>query len=124
MARSKQRNNYLKYRAKSNRKACFKQRNICVNILRKTRKQCHSNPEVSRAAENKKFWKTVKNFLSHKSSNFEKIVMVENDMVISEDQKIADIFIECSDTNCSTKIRLTTPKDIISAKNNIENFVL
>ena len=110
MARSKQRNNYLKDKTKSNRKAYFKQRNICVNILRKTRKQCYSNPGVSKAADNKKFWKTVKNFISHKSRNFEKIALVENDMVISDDQKIADIFIECPDTNCSTKIRLNNTK--------------
>ena len=40
MARSKQRNKFLQDRTKSNRKAYFKQRNICVNILRKTKGQC------------------------------------------------------------------------------------
>ena len=42
----------------------------------------------------------LKNFLSHKSNNFETITLVGNDMVIiSDDQKTADIFIEYFDTN-------------------------
>ena len=41
----------------------------------------------------------LKNFFSQKSNDFETITLIENDMVISDDQKIADIFIEHFDTN-------------------------
>ena len=41
MTRSKQRNKFLKDRTKSNIKAYCKQRNICVTILGKTKKQCY-----------------------------------------------------------------------------------
>ena len=41
MTRSKQRNKFLKDRTKGNIKAYCKQRNICVNILHKIKKQCY-----------------------------------------------------------------------------------
>ena len=73
-------------------------KNICVNILRKTEKQYYSNLEVRKVLDNKKFRKTVKNFFSDKSNNFETITLVKNNLVISDNQKIANIFIKYSDT--------------------------
>ena len=78
----------------NNKNTYWKQRNICINILRKTEKQYYSSLDVSKVADNKKFWKTVKNSFFNKSNNFETINLVENKMENSEDQKIADIFIE------------------------------
>ena len=66
MIRSKPRNKFLKDRTESNKGTYCKQRNICDNILCKTKKQYYSNLEVSVVADNKKFWKTVKNFFSDK----------------------------------------------------------
>ena len=56
MIKSKLRNKFLKDRTKKNKKAYRNKRNICVNILRKTKKQYYSNLEISKAADNKKFW--------------------------------------------------------------------
>ena len=39
-----------------------------------------------------KFWKTVKPFLSDKITTFLKIVLVENDEIISDESKVADSF--------------------------------
>lgn len=87
MTRSKLRNESLIDETESCRKSYCKQRNIFVNILRKTKKQHH-----------KKFWETVKNLFSHKSNNFKTITLVEIDMIISDDQKITDIFIQYFNT--------------------------
>ena len=78
----------------NNKKTYWKRRNICVKILRKSEKQYYSSLDVSKVADNKKFWKTVKNFFFNKSNNFKTINLVENNMAISGDQKITDIFIE------------------------------
>ena len=86
------RNNVLKDRNESKKKSFCKQGNICVNTLRKTKKEYYSNLEVSKVAGNKKFWKTVKNFFSDKSNNFGTINLVENNIVISDDQRIAHVF--------------------------------
>lgn len=67
--------------------------------MRKTKKQYYSNVEVNKVADdNKNFWKTVMSFFSNKSSKFKTITLIESNMVISDDQKIANVFIECVDT--------------------------
>lgn len=67
--------------------------------MRKTKKQYYSNGEVNKVADdNKNFWKTVMSFFSNKSSKFKTITLIESNMVISDDQKIANVFIECFDT--------------------------
>ena len=69
------------------------------------------------------FWKTVENFFPDKSNNFETIALVENNMIISDNQKITDAFIEYFDTMVP-KLDLAIPKDVIATngmkeKNNI-----
>ena len=118
MIRSKLTNKFFKDRTHSNKKAYCKQRNICVNIL-----WYYSNLEVSKVANNKKFWRIVNNFFSDKLNNFKTITLVRNNMVISDDQKIADILIKYFDT-IVPKLGLAILKDVIVATNGIEDPVL
>ena len=37
-----------------------KQCNICVNLLRRVKKQYFSNTDVKNVTDNKKFWKTIR----------------------------------------------------------------
>ena len=39
-----------------------KQRNICVNLLKRAKKEHFSNLDVNAISNNKKFWRTVKLF--------------------------------------------------------------
>ena len=43
------------------------QLNICVQLLRKTKKYFSSNLNDKRVTDNKEFWKTVKPFLTNKT---------------------------------------------------------
>lgn len=61
---------------------------LCYHILKQV------NLEASKVADNKKFWKIVKNIFSDKSNNFETTTIVENNIVISDNREIADNFIE------------------------------
>ena len=92
MVRSKLRKNFLKSRSKSDKKAYNKQRNKCVSLSRKTKKAYYSNLNVKYVVDNKKFWKTVKNFFSNKSSNFENISPIENGNLLTDDFEIAETF--------------------------------
>ena len=65
----------------------------------------------------------VKNFFFGKSNNLETITLVENNMVISDDQKIACIFIQYFDT-ILPKLGLGIPKDVIVVTISIEDPVL
>lgn len=66
--------------------------------MRKTKKQYYSNGEVNKVADdNKNFWKTDE-FLFQQVKQIQTITLIESNMVISDDQKIANVFIECFDT--------------------------
>ena len=62
MKRTRLRNCYLKKRSEQNRLSYVKQRNYCVSLLRKTKKDYYSN--VKDIVNNKQFWRTVKNLYS------------------------------------------------------------
>ena len=60
MTRSRLRNKYLKEKSADSKIAYDKQRNYCVNLLRRTKKKYFANINISSMTDNKKFRKTVK----------------------------------------------------------------
>ena len=64
MTRSRLRNKYLKEKSADLKIAYDKQRNYCVNLLRRNKKKYFANINISSVTDNKKFWKTVKNHSS------------------------------------------------------------
>ena len=71
--RSRLGNNFLK----SKSEADVKQRNYCVSLLRRTKKEYYGNLDPRKVADNRTFWRTVKPSLSNKSVENEKIILVE-----------------------------------------------
>ena len=59
------------------------QRNYCVSLLKKTKKNYYNSLNEEDHSDNKTFWKTVKPFLSDKKVSKEQILLVENDEIIS-----------------------------------------
>ena len=66
MASSKLKMRYNLDRATNNFENYKKQRNICVNLLRKSEKQYFGNTYVKNVTDNKKLWKTIRPKLSNK----------------------------------------------------------
>ena len=66
MKRSKLRNTFLKEKSDSARKAYTSQRNICVKLLRKTKRNYFANLDVNSITDNRKFWQTAKPLFSNK----------------------------------------------------------
>ena len=66
MQRSRPRNEYLKDKTRSARVAYNKQRNVCVSILRKSKKSYYENLDSKNITDNKNFWGTVKALFSNK----------------------------------------------------------
>ena len=60
MVRSKLENKYNKSRTEENWVSYKKQRNFCVNLLRKTKKDYFNNLDIKNITDNKAFWKTIK----------------------------------------------------------------
>ena len=63
-------NCFLQNRSEKNRKLFCKQRNKCVSFLRKPTKDYFARPNEKNITDNKRFWKTVKPFLSKNKSIF------------------------------------------------------
>ena len=73
MKRTKLRNKFLKDRTEENRNRYASQRNYCVSLLKKTKKEYFGNLNGKNVCDNKTFWKTVKSFLSDKIVSKEQI---------------------------------------------------
>ena len=84
--RTQLRNRYLKNRSYQNQRLYTKQRNFCVSLRRKTKKKHYANQNHKDIGDNKQFWRTVTPLLSNKSKSNEKITLVEDKKIISEDK--------------------------------------
>ena len=91
MTRTRLRNKFFKGQTVENIKNYNKQRNYCVTLLRKVKKEYYDSQDEKHVTDNKTFWKTVKPFLSDKTVNSPKITLVEKNEIINNEEKIAEI---------------------------------
>ena len=91
MHKTRLRNNFLRNRSDENKRKYSKQRNYCVSLLRKTKKNYYNNLNEKKITDNKTLWKTVKPFLSDKTPSDEKITLIEKDKIIKTDGKTANV---------------------------------
>ena len=90
MIRTRLRNRFLKNRGNQNRNLFRKQRNLCVSLLRKSQKDYFSKLNEKQVTDNKRFWKTVKPFLSNKVQSSERIDLTdENDSLVTNCGNVA-----------------------------------
>ena len=83
MHRTRFRNKYLRNKTDKNKKKYTKQRNYCVSLLRKSKRQYCRSRDVKNITDNKTFWKTVKPFLSDKLTSTQKITLIDFSFQIS-----------------------------------------
>ena len=105
MKRSRLRNKFLNTKSDIDRKAYNKQRNLCVSLIRREKKNFFNNISTRDITDNKTFWKTVKPLFTDKVQTKSKITLIEkkvasregqeqivSEKVISEDQAVAEVF--------------------------------
>ena len=63
-----------------------------MKLLRKTKKEFYNNLNVKYITENKLFWKTVKPSFTDKTLKDERITLVENNKVVSDESEFVEIF--------------------------------
>ena len=90
MNRSRLRNKFLKCPSQTNGYNYKKYRNYCTNLFRKEKKKFYNNIDISSITDNKKFWKTVKPFFSEKHFGKKKVILVEDEHIISNDKEVAE----------------------------------
>ena len=91
MKRSQLKSRYNKNRNYENWFLYKKQRNFCVSVLRKTKRNYFKNVKIQDITDNNKFWKTIRPYFSDKGYNQTKITIVEKDSIITDEKKIATL---------------------------------
>ena len=64
-----------------------KQRNFCVTLLRRTKKEYFQNLNVKDLSDNKKFWKLIKPYFSNKGLNSNKILLKGKGELVSDEKQ-------------------------------------
>ena len=91
LVRSKLKNIFNKNRNYENWCKYKCQRNLFLNLLRKTRKSFYKNLDEKQVSDNKAFWKKVMPSFSDKDVNSSKITLVEKNSIIVDEEKNANI---------------------------------
>ena len=85
MHRSKLKNIYNKKRTNDNWANYAKQRNFCVNLLRKTKKDYFHNLSIRDLSDNRKFWKTIEPHFTNKRLTSNKLLFKEKGNLVSNE---------------------------------------
>ena len=90
MERTHLRGTFLKNPIVANKLVYTKQRNFCVSLLRKVKRDYFAKLSKKNITDNRKCWQTVKPFLSEKNKLSEEITLVKSEEVISDDVEVAN----------------------------------
>ena len=85
------RGNHLPFMNKELSKAIIKQRDYCVSLLRRIKKDYYSSLNENIITDNKKFWKSFTPFLSYKVLSNETITSIENEKIVNDDNYTTSI---------------------------------
>ena len=81
---------------------------FCVRLLRKSKKNFYNNLDVKRMTDNRKFWQTIKPNCIYKTLKDERITLVEEDKIITEESDVVKIFKDHFEKIVET-LKLTVP---------------
>ena len=90
MHRSRLKNKYIRKRNDKNWENYKKQRNFCVDLLRKTEAEYFQNLNVKDLSDNRKFWKTIKPYFSNKDLNSNRLSLKEKGNLVSDEKKTSN----------------------------------
>ncbi len=66
-------------------------RNKCVKLTRQTKKEYFRNLDIKFVSDNKRFWTTIKPNFNNNNLKQNKIILIEDDKIISNSKDIAQI---------------------------------
>ena len=92
MKRSQLENRKFKLGTEEATLAFKKHKNYCNRLRKRTRKNYYNKLDVKKITDNTKFWDTVCPLFSDKGGIRDKIVLIENDEIISESIEVAETF--------------------------------
>ena len=111
---------YIRKRNDKNWEKYQKQRNFCVDLLRKTKTEYFKNLHVKDLSENRKFWKTIKPYLSNKGVNSNKLLLTKKGNLVRDERELGTVM-----NNFFINITkdLELKKDSKGKRNNLEDIL-
>ena len=91
MHRSKLKNIHNKKRTTDTWDNYKKQRNFCVSLLRKTKQNFFQNLDTTNIRDSRSFWRTIKPYFNANGSSLNKMMLKENERLVTDEKKIAEI---------------------------------
>ena len=91
MHRSRCKNTFFKNKTVENWEKYRQLRNKCVKLTKKVKKEYFENLNINSITDNKSFWRTIKPYFSEKTKNMEKIVLVENNEIIMDNNTSSEL---------------------------------
>ena len=82
----------MKEKTKESRTAYKKQRNICVNLLRKAKRDYFANLNTKIMKRNREFWKNMNPLFSESSYSKESISLINKDGLIKKNENLVKTF--------------------------------
>ena len=98
------------------------QRNKCVVLLRNTKKNYYENLDEKEVTDNKKFWRTIKPYLSDKSVKSDKIHLNENGNLIKGESETVEVLNNFF-SNIVKKLKIPEYENLNSIIENIKDPV-
>ena len=92
MLRTKLRNQFLKKRTLEARTKYNQQRNICLSLIKKSKRSYYENLDLKEIDENNKFWAIIKPLFFNKIKLSENIFLDESREIIGNEVKVANAF--------------------------------
>ena len=90
MRRSQLEKSFYKHRTTEKKVLYKKHKNYCSRLYKRERKKYYNNININNLTDNRKFWNTVKPFLSEKGKPAGKIILTEKGQIVTEDEKVAE----------------------------------
>ena len=122
MTRTRLLNKLRKFNCPENQLAYKRQRNYCVKLLKRSKIDFYKNLNVKNVTDNKHFWKTIKPNFTYKVLKDERMVLVEDDQVITADTDLAEIFKDHFD-NIVESLHIERPCKVDFDREPVENAI-
>ena len=81
---------YYKTKCLEDKHVFKKHQNFCNRLYKKEKRKYFNNLNLKDITDNKRFWKTVKPFLSNKGDFHKQITLLEGEKIITEDKEVAE----------------------------------
>ena len=128
--RSKLRNTFLKTRNEESRRRFNDERNFCVSLLHKTKRQFFGNLNHNFVSGNIKFWKPIGPFFLEMAFHKETIILNNNNKTISNNEKLAKMFnkhfskiVDIDQTLASNIASLDITNPVFNAMKKFEDYL-